>query len=227
MNRRLIAERCRAGGLSLHAAAHRAFVDASALLEEPIPEQPWEREVDDRMPLGVVRRLCEILDVSFEQLLGLPAPPPDAPDDDLRVEAALATFPEGISRDALARAFRWPLERVERALGSLEMHLRPTGRRLVRLDPDRVALGPNLSILSTPERQELVRSHDAGPPLYEEDAEVLLMILGRWDRRRDLNPEVSWDQARVLLGRGLVVRVEGEYAPTTDLLFSLGLDDGD
>jgi hypothetical protein len=48
------------------------------------------------------------------------------------------------------------------------------------------------------------------------------MILGRWDRRRDLNPEVSWGQARVLLGRGLVVRVEGEYSPTTDVLFSPG-----
>jgi hypothetical protein len=82
---------------------------------------------------------------------------------------------------------------------------------------------PNLSILSASERVELVRSRNAGRSLHEAEAEVLLKILGCWSRRRDLNPEVTWDHAQVLLARGLVVRSDGEYVPTADVLFSLGL----
>jgi hypothetical protein len=38
---------------------------------------------DDRLPLGLVRLLCQILDVSFNELLDVPGQPPDAPGDDL------------------------------------------------------------------------------------------------------------------------------------------------
>jgi hypothetical protein len=225
VNRRLIAERCRASGLPIHAAAYRAFVDPWVLLDRPIPEQPWRREADDRLPLGLVRLLCQILDVSFNELLDVPGEPPDEPDDDLLVEAALATFPEGLRRDDLARAFTWPLDRVERALGSLEVRLRPSGRRLIPIGSDRFALGANLSILSAGELVQLRRCAKVGRSLDEPEAEVLLKIVGTWCRRRDLNPHVAWDHAQVLLGRGLVVSRDGDYVPSADLLFSLGLDE--
>ena len=38
------------------------------------------READDRVQLGLVRLLCQILDVSFNELLDVPGQPPDAPD---------------------------------------------------------------------------------------------------------------------------------------------------
>jgi chromosome segregation and condensation protein ScpB len=76
-----------------------------------------------------------ILDVDLAELVETRAYGPDDEDggfsaDDVRVEAALVEFEEGLSRDGLAEAFGWPLERVERALALLEERLRPTSRRL-------------------------------------------------------------------------------------------------
>lgn len=92
-------------------------------------------DADDRIPLGVLRRLCLILDVDLTELVETrPSRPDDevgdASGDEVRVEAALAEFDEGLSRDSLAEALGWPLERVVRALAAIEERLRPTGRRL-------------------------------------------------------------------------------------------------
>ena len=100
MNRELIAERCEAGGLSIHAAAMKAWVDPVVLWEDP------GSEADDRIPLGVLRRLCSILDVDLTELVETRCQGPEDEDgdvfaDDVRVEAALAEFDEGLSRDGL------------------------------------------------------------------------------------------------------------------------------
>jgi len=96
--------------------------------------------------------------------------------DDVRVEAALAEFADGTTRDALAEAFGWTLARVERSLAALEVRLRPTGRRLRQFGWQRYTLGPNLSILSTVERTQLIRS--TGPQnLDQDEADTLYQIL--------------------------------------------------
>ena len=93
MNRELIAARCEAGGLSIHAAAMKAWVDPVVLWEDP------GSEADDRIPLGVLRRLCSILDVDLTELVESRDHGPEDEDgdvsaDDVRVEAALAEFEE-------------------------------------------------------------------------------------------------------------------------------------
>jgi len=51
MNWELIEQRCRAGGLSIHEAAHRAWVDPVFLWDGP------GDLADDRLPVGVLRVL--------------------------------------------------------------------------------------------------------------------------------------------------------------------------
>src|SRR6266849_187229 len=48
----------------------------------------------------------------------------------------------------------------------------------------------------------------------------ILKIVGTWVRRRDLNPEVAWDHAQVLLGRGLVVSRDAEYVAHKQTCYS-------
>lgn len=152
MNRALIAARCAAGGLSIHEAAKKAWVDPALLWDDA------GRDGDDRIPVGVLRQLCRILDVDLTELAESRGPGGDAedaaegPPDDVRVEAALAEFDEGLSRDSLAEAFGWPLERVERALAVLDERLGPSGRRLRPVGWHRYALGPHLGVLTVGER---------------------------------------------------------------------------
>jgi hypothetical protein len=107
------------------------------------------------------------------------------PGDDLRVEAAIAAFPAGVTRDDLARCFLWPLERVERAIAVLELRLRPSGRRLRRIGWHRYALGPNLSLLSPQEHAELARAvaRQRGT-IDEESALVLHQVIDGWAQAR-------------------------------------------
>lgn len=54
---------------------------------------------------------------------------PREPNDDVRLEAALATGGE-MCRDDIAYVFAWPLDRVDRALAALAARLRRSGRML-------------------------------------------------------------------------------------------------
>jgi hypothetical protein len=222
MNRGLIEERCRAGGLSVHQAAIDACVDHMFIWEEAGDFG------DDRIPLGVLRRLSRIIDADLNELTQTRHMPPTPGDndgdiaDDVRVEAALAEFADGTTRDALAEAFRWTLARVERALAALEVRLRPTGRRLRHVGWQRYTLGPNLSILTTIERTQLIRS--TGPPNLDQD-EALYQILQGFGTVGYHKHGPGQTAIPSLERRRLVVRERSHYQATADVAFSLCLQD--
>jgi hypothetical protein len=218
MNRKLIAERCRAGGLTIHAMAYQMFVDPWVFFGSP------DERSDDRMPLGVVRFLSRLLDVSIDELVDGGTEPPEVPEDDVRVEAALATLPQGMARDDLARVFGWRLDRVERALSTLDRRLRPSGRSLRRLGFNCFALGPDLSVLSPHEHEQLGQAQSRTHSLPEHEAATLLQIV------RGCLPETyaaggaAWDDVQILLARRLICLRDGAPTPAPEVVFSLRLE---
>ena len=218
MNRELIDERCRAGGLSIHKLAQQAWIDPFILWNDPA--EPG----NDRIPLGTLRTLSRLLDLDLDELVRGPTPPPDAPDDDIRIEAALAEHPGSFSRDDLAGALGWTLERVDRALNALEERLRPTGRRLRIIGWHRYTLGPNLAILTVPERARLARTNTNR--LARKEYETLYQILYGWTR-----PAFRLDDERASLDtiatHGLIKSDRGPLEFSADVVFSLRLDEAD
>ena len=223
MNRDLIAARCAAGGLSVHQAAMKAWVDPMLLWEDP------GLEADDRIPLGVLRRLCRILDVDLTELSESRGPQGNVEDaegelpDDVRVEAALAEFSDGLARDRLAEAFGWPLDRMERALAALEERLRPTGRRLRPVGWHRYALGPHLGVLTDEERCHLGRSTLDG--LSQDEAEALFQVARGFASVGLFSTGPAAQAVRSLQRHGLIERNRGSFVLSLDVAFSLGLDD--
>jgi hypothetical protein len=223
MNRELIAERCRAGGLGIHQVAMQAWVDPVVLWED------GGDHGDDRIPLGVLRRLCGILDVDLSDLADDRAWPSEEGDgeddlaDDVRVEAALAEFPDGVARDALADAFGWPLPRVERALASLKLRLEPTGRRLRWVGWHRYALGPNLAILSNAQRSMLARSA-ARHPVSQQEADALYQVLRGFGAVTALSKGEGAGLVESLRKRDLIRQQRAYFELSPDVVFSLRLD---
>ena len=223
MNRDLIVARCAAGGLSIHEAAMKAWVDPIMLWEDP------GLEADDRIPVGVLRRLCRILDVDLTELSESQGPGGDAGDDEVglpdvvRVEAALAEFPDGLSRDRMAEAFGWSLDRTERALAAVGERLRPTGRRLRPVGWHRYALGPHLGVLTDEERFHLRRSTSEG--LDHDDAAVLFQIARGFASVGLFSTGPGAQAVRSLQRQGLIERNRGWFVLSSDVAFSLGLDD--
>jgi hypothetical protein len=219
MNHKLIAERCRTGGSHLYEVAKELRIDPLPL--HFLAGNPLE---DGRIPFGVFRALSRLLDIGLEDLVEVPVASCVMPRDDLRVEAAIAAVPAGVTRDDLARCFVWPLERVERAIAVLELRLRPSGRRLRRIGWHRYALGPNLSLLSPHEHAELARAvaRQRGP-IDEESALVLHQVIEGWTQAR-LYRDVQ-ETIDGLLDKQLLEKRNGNLEPSPDVLFSLGLDE--
>jgi hypothetical protein len=80
-----------------------------------------------RLPAAALMHLAELLD---ESPLHTSEPTRRDPDR-ARVGALLALQSEGIARDDLASALRWPLDRVERALLAVDDALTPLGMHLI------------------------------------------------------------------------------------------------
>jgi transcriptional regulator with XRE-family HTH domain len=82
----------------------------------------------DQLPLGTILRLCQLLDIAIDQLLAgrRPARPPEPAADDVKVEAAIVRHGGGATGEDLALALKWPLERLELALRTLERRLHRT-----------------------------------------------------------------------------------------------------
>ena len=220
MNWELIEQRCRAGGLSIHEAAHRAWVDPFLLRDGP------DDLADDRLPVGVLRVLSRILDVPWQELIdgGGGATGDVVQDDDVAVEAALAEFNAGLSRDDLAQAFAWPLERVDAALVTLERRLRPSGRRVRPLGWHRYALGPNLAVLTDSVRSKLARTA-ISPTLATDEAEALYQIIRGWRRPSMFGRGLERPALNALRRLGLVEQRQTDLHLSEDVVFSLRLDE--
>ncbi len=219
MNNKLIAERCHAAGLNVHEAARRVHIDPF-----PFHDVAENRHEDDRVPFGVLRTLSQLLDIDVADLVEVPVATCVEPGDDVRVEAAFAAFPTGVTRDELARCFAWSLERVERAIAALEVRLRPSGRRLRRTGWHRYALGPNLSILSPEEQIDLTRAVGRQrEPLDHQWALVLHQITEGWSQPRFYNEAA--ETVGDLLDKHLIERRNGDLEPSPDVIFSLCLDE--
>ncbi len=219
MNWELIEQRCRAGGLSIHEAAHRAWVDPVFLWDGP------GDLADDRLPVGVLRVLSRILDVEWRELIEGGGDAGDVvQDDDVAVEAALAEFNAGLSRDDLAQAFAWSLERVDAALVALERRLRPSGRRVRPVGWHRYALGPNLAVLSDSVRARLARTA-ISPTLGTDQAEALYQIIRGWRRPSMFGRGLDRPALNALRRLGLVEQRRADLELTEDVVFSLRLDE--
>ncbi len=224
MNRELIEQRCRAGGLSIHQVAMDAWVDHVFMWDDPGDHG------DDRIPLGVLRRLSSILDTDLSELTDTPYRQPVPGDndagvaDDIRVEAVLGEFPDGVTRDALSEAFKWPLARVERALAALEIRLRPSGRRLRQIGWHQYSLGPNLAILTTAERSQLIRS--TAPDMLDQDqADAIYQILHGFGTVAYFQKGPGQGAVQSLEHSGLATRQRGHYNVSAEVAFSLRWND--
>jgi transcriptional regulator with XRE-family HTH domain len=218
----LIEHRRVAAGLTFSQLAHQLGLNADVV------RRLSEGEQLDRLPLSTIRRLCRLLDVEIDQLLAgrRPARPPEPAPDDVKVEAAIARHGGVATREDLALALKWPLERLEAALRTLERRLQPTGIRLRQLGWNSYALTSNLQALSEEEARCLHRTCGGRMPLTTEAASVLLAIINHvghdiWIIDELLGPHR--DGANSLAQQGLVVQRHGSTEPDEDVIFSLRL----
>jgi transcriptional regulator with XRE-family HTH domain len=150
----LIEQRRIAAGLTFWQLAHQLGLNADVV------RNLCEGAQLDQLPLGTVLRLCRLLDIDIDQLLAgrRPARPPEPAADDVKVEAAIVRHGGGATREDLALALKWPLERLELALRTLDRRLEATGLRLRQTGWDGYVLASNLQALSREEAQRLHRT---------------------------------------------------------------------
>ena len=160
------------------------------------PPRLWTDNDHDAVPLGLLERLCQVLDLHPAELFQPPArgaqrgralPPSGPPGDETVLEAALATVttPSGqpgtpIAPAALADALGWSLERLTTALAALTEHLAGTG---IRIDTDPAPAGTPVRglrardrHLSDGQRAALHRLRHATTPLDAGAARVLYAV---------------------------------------------------
>ena len=183
----------------------------------------------DRMTLDFLHRLANVLEVSPASLLVTDddvAPVPSR--DDVRIEAALQTSERPTTRDELARALGWELQRVERALDSLGSRLGGTGAMLQRSPRGRAAIRPRTEVVS---RDELVRLEQARAftrGLHVRPARLLRLVLAgevgqQWERQARAPDRI----ARATLMRQDIVREDAGSGTeaTEDARYSLLVDE--
>jgi len=159
------------------------------------PPRLWTDNDHDAVPLGLLERLCQVLDLHPAELFRPPARaaqrralrPAGPPGDETVLEAALATVttPSGqsgtpITPAALADVLGWSLERLTTALAALTDHLAGTG---IRIDTDPAPAGTPLrglrardQHLSDGQRAALHQLRNAGTPLDADTAQVLYAV---------------------------------------------------
>ena len=107
LNRALIDERRVASGLTLQQLADRIGTNRWFLRSSVH---------DDDVPIGVIVRLAETLDIPVADLLDQDMAEPTPPRNHVRAAAALAETP-GLTRSQLARLFGWTRASLRRAEG--------------------------------------------------------------------------------------------------------------
>ncbi|MGH9225931.1 MAG: hypothetical protein ACRD2W_19560 [Acidimicrobiales bacterium] len=198
-------------GLTLTEIADRAGFDPADV----------ERLGYDRLPSSVLARLADILGLSTLQLLDFRAEQtPESPGDPSFLGAYMGEFPEGLTRDALAEALGWTLDRIERALAALDRDLHPCGLRLRIRDGGRVALAGRLDLTEGRARMSIERAR-ASATLEVPIAVLVLRAVSGVARVRD-NEQQHADIAR---RRGLVEHRQGCLRTTAPVDYSLLVND--
>lgn len=137
LNRRLIATRRAALGLSRHDLAQASGLATGAI------EHIETNGTHDDLQLTVAVQLAGALGVAIPDLLQPTAPNPPAACRDIAVEALLAEQSEPLSAEEIARTLEWTLARTLAALRALERRLDGTGQSLQHLPVHRYALVPD------------------------------------------------------------------------------------
>ena len=218
----LIEQRRIAAGLTFWQLAHQLGLNADVV------RNLSEAAQLDQLPLGTILRLCRLLDIDIDQLLAgrRPARPPEPAADDVKVEAAIVRHGGVATREDFALALKWPLERLELALRTLERRLEPTGIRLRQIGWNSYALTSNLQVLSEQEAQRLHRISSGRVQLTTEAASVLLAIIDHVGHEIWIIDELRGphrDRINSLDQQGLLVRRHGSVEPDEDVIFSLRL----
>jgi transcriptional regulator with XRE-family HTH domain len=234
----LLRDRRIAANLSLRAVADQTGIPAQTLRALEAGRQAADRQ----LTLASLERLTQLLDIDTGELFIRPAraatsggaarrQATDAGQyedrDVVKLQAALLAHGGVLTRDDLAEALGWDLQRLEHGLGTLRDRLQPTGLRLRRTGWNSYALTPAPAALSSHERQRLHGAAGARQSLAPEAAAVLYEVtLG-------FRP-ASWHHAllaaepaalRQLRQRSLVRLVgRNQLEPTEAVLYSLNLN---
>jgi hypothetical protein len=142
----------------------------------------------------------------------------------VKVEAAIVRHGGVATHEDLALALKWPLERLELALRTLERRLQATGIRLRQTGWNSYAIASNLQALSEEEAQRLHRTCGGRVQLTTEAASVLLAIIDHVGHEIWIIDELFGphrDGASSLDQQGLLVHRHGSVEPDEDVIFSL------
>lgn len=211
------------------------------------PVRLWQDGGHDAVPLGLLERLCQVLDLHPVELFRAPRRAtqrralavPEVATDGQVLEAALATLPRpaaageqtpAVSRAGLADALGWPLSRMAAAIADLDDTLADRG---VRLDVDVVADGhavhgvtPRPGLLTPTQRKALHRLTYTDEALDVDTARVLYATADPDIRCSERHRTISADAAVRLQQLGLVrCRDRGrDLELTDDARYALLLD---
>jgi transcriptional regulator with XRE-family HTH domain len=213
----LIEQRRIAAGLTFWQLAHQLGLNADVV------RHLSEGAQLDQLPLGTILRLCRLLDIGIDQLLAgrRPARPSEPAADDVKIEAAIVRHGGVATREGLALALKWPLERLEVALRILERRLQPSGIRLRQTGWNSYALASSLQALSEEEAQRrLHRTCGGRVQLTTQAASVLLAIIDHVGHEIWLIDELRGPHrngGNSLHRQGLLVHRHGSVEPDEDV----------
>ena len=226
MNAELITQRRIAAGLTIRQLAQQIGIEPAVVVELE-RGRVWEGE---RTSLSVASlwRVCAALDLTMSELLGEDPPVSNDPPtgDDITVEAALVEHGGVLTRDDLALALGWSLDRLERALLALERRLQPTGQRLRRVGWNSYALHPRLGALGAAQRRDLHRAHAGRLALGPAVAFILLGVVNGSGIRAEewlyRLPQADRNGIELLIRQGLIELDDRDrLMPSADVIYSL------
>lgn len=183
----------------------------------------------EQLPLLLVARLADALDVTPQELFARPPIEPAlAGGDDRVVEAALQCRSGVTSAYDLATCLGWTLDKVVRALDVLDRRLDGTGTRLHRNSWQQRAIRPSTELLSDDQQRALHRLGPSHRGLTQSSARLLLAAArgeldDRWLKTASNSERVALQS---LLKQRLVLTVTGktQLVLSPDAVFGLDLD---
>lgn len=211
------------------------------------PVRLWQDGGHDAVPLGLLERLCQVLDLHPVELFRAPQraaqrralTAPEVAADGQVLEAALATLTamaaagqhaSAVTRAGLADALGWPLHRLTAAITDLDDTLADRG---VRLDLDVVTDGAAVhgvaarpGLLTPTQREALHRLTSAEEALDVDTARVLYAAADPELRCSERHRTINADAAVRLQQLGLVRRRDRAHdlELTDDARYALLLD---